>query len=93
MLSYKIGKKIKKVRVDNKLSQRRFGEKIGLSAKTISAYECGRISPPYHVLEQISHTYNAVLVNPPIAKIKFIEKQLEVLEQALQTLKTELRQF
>lgn len=37
---------IKLLRRKNKLSQRRLGNKLQVSAKTISAYETGRVIPP-----------------------------------------------
>ncbi len=49
---------IKKLRKHKNLSQHSFGKKVGLSGKTISAYETGRIAPPLKVLERIADTYN-----------------------------------
>lgn len=49
---------IKDLRTRTKLSQKRFGYKIGLSGKTISAYETGKCIPPLKILEKISQTYN-----------------------------------
>lgn len=49
---------IKQLRIQNQLSQKRFGYKIGVSGKTISAYENGKCIPPLKVLERISETYN-----------------------------------
>ena len=50
--------KIKKLREKKGLSQERFGNKIGVSGKSISAYEKGRCVPPTKVLETISKVYN-----------------------------------
>ncbi len=58
-----IGKKIKKIRDGYNLSQDRFAKRIGLSGKTISAYERGRTSPPLKVLDKISSIYNTPIVN------------------------------
>ena len=52
------GKEIKKLREELDLSQQRFAEKVGLSGKTISAYETGKIIPPLRVMEKIAKTYN-----------------------------------
>ncbi|MBP8961075.1 helix-turn-helix transcriptional regulator [Patescibacteria group bacterium] len=52
------GKEIKKLREELDLSQQRFAEKVGLSGKTISAYETGKIIPPLRVMEKIANTYN-----------------------------------
>ena len=49
--------KIRKLRESRRLSQERFGCKIGVSGKSISAYENGRCVPPLKVLETISKVY------------------------------------
>ncbi len=53
-----VGTRIKLLRLKLNLSQNRFGKKIGVSAKTISAYETGKVIPSYKVLEKISNEYN-----------------------------------
>jgi transcriptional regulator with XRE-family HTH domain len=50
--------KIKILREKKGLSQDRFGSKIGVSGKSVSAYENGRCTPPLRVLENISRVYN-----------------------------------
>lgn len=84
------GEQIRKLRRERALSQERFGEKIGVSGKTISAYETGKIVPPVKVLEKISVVYNAYVQLPDISnkdsvldtlnmiryKIKEIEKKI-----------------
>jgi len=65
-----VGEMIKQIREERNLSQKRFGRKIGLTGKSISAYETGRCSPPLKVLENISNVYDVSL-------FKFIQnKQL-----------------
>lgn len=49
--------KIKMLREKRGLSQERFGGKVGVSGKSISAYENGRCIPPVRVLENISKVY------------------------------------
>lgn len=49
--------KIKILREKRGLSQDRFGGKIGVSGKSISAYENGRCLPPLKVLENICKVY------------------------------------
>ena len=49
--------KIKRLREIRGLSQERFGNKVGVSGKSISAYENGRCTPPLKVLETISKVY------------------------------------
>ena len=50
--------KIKNIREKKGLSQERFGSKVGVSGKSISAYENGRCVPPVKVLENICRVYN-----------------------------------
>lgn len=52
-----IAEKIKTIRCKLNLSQDRFAKKIGLTGKTISAYENGRCIPPLKVLDKITSTY------------------------------------
>lgn len=65
----RIQHKIKEVRESLMLSQERFGKKIGVSGKTISAYENGRAKPSLKVLDAISNIYNV-----PIVKIRKTQK-------------------
>lgn len=82
-----IGIKIKKIRDSLNLSQSRFGKKVGLSGKTVSAYETGKVKPPIKVIEKISTEYNLPLVyvnkktsNELKRRIVLIEKQLDSLK-------------
>ena len=82
-----INEKIKKIRNKAKLSQARFGYKLGLSGKTISAYETGKIYPPLKVLEAISEEYGENLLAPTANhKTKLISK-LETIESSLTEIK------
>jgi transcriptional regulator with XRE-family HTH domain len=75
-----IGSKIKNLRVDKNMSQKRFGAKLGLTGKTISAYETGKSTPPLKVLENISQIYDM----PFFVSGK---EQKNALKSKLQTLK------
>lgn len=44
---------IKKLRKSKKMSQKRLGKKVGVTDKTICAYENGLIKPPVEVLFNI----------------------------------------
>lgn len=70
-MEYRIGQKIKEIRLKNNLSQQRFGKKIGVSGKSISAYETGSIQPSQKVMDQISIVYG-VNINQKIDKIKLV---------------------
>jgi transcriptional regulator with XRE-family HTH domain len=50
--------KIKSLRERKGLSQDRFGSKIGVSGKSVSAYENGRCVPPLRILENICRVYD-----------------------------------
>jgi transcriptional regulator with XRE-family HTH domain len=54
VLSVSIGKRIKKLRLSKKLTQKQLGEKIGRSTESIKKYESGEITPPWTVLEDIA---------------------------------------
>jgi len=81
-----LGLKIKGIRETKGLSQDRFGKKIGLTGKSISAYENGRCLPPLKVLESIATVYNtAVFCMGNEAK--------SALENRLQEIKNNLAQI
>ncbi len=50
----KIGDKIKSARREKRITQDDLAQAIGVSDKSISAYESDRISPPIKVLEKIA---------------------------------------
>lgn len=58
-----IGLRIKEIREQLNLSQNRFGYKLGISGKTISAYENGRALPPLLVLEKLTKVFGINLVS------------------------------
>lgn len=53
-----IGKNIKLIRVQNKLSQKEFGEKLGFSARTVSDWECGNTEPDINTIKLIVRLFN-----------------------------------
>jgi len=53
-----IGEKIKHIRSSHNLSQSRFGKRIGVTGKAISAYETGRANPPLFMIERIADEYD-----------------------------------
>jgi transcriptional regulator with XRE-family HTH domain len=63
MLEERLGKKIKDVRLKEKLSQDRFGKRIGISGKSISAYECGRSIPSLKLLEKLDNEYHTTFIS------------------------------
>ncbi len=82
-----IGDKIRNIRNKAKLSQSRFGHKMGISGKTISAYETGKIEPPLRVLEAISDEYNENLITPPTQQKNKLLNNIETIESSLKEIK------
>ena len=87
-----IGKKIKKLRDSHNLSQDRFGKKIGLSGKTISAYETGRATPPLKIINKISTAYDTQYVGMNIKTKNLVEEKLNTLEKEMVNLKNILNE-
>lgn len=75
-----IGKQIKNLRLRLNISQDRFGKRIGLTGKTISAYETGKISPPIEVLSRISEEFEVNFVKKTNREI---ERKIEDLQRSL----------
>lgn len=88
-----IAKRIRQARVEAHLSQEQLAQAVGVSDKSISAYEKGRSTPPVNKLKKIAQSTNhpigyfsdedvpeAVIA----AKLSSIEKQLEEVKKLLQ---------
>jgi len=83
-----IGKKIKKIRLSKNMSQERFGYKIGVSGKSISAYENGACTPSLRVMEALSSVYNASFISTPdrkelLNKLSLLKVHIDELEKTL----------
>ena len=48
-----IGKNIKSIRQENKLTQKQFGQKLGFSARTVSDWELGNTEPDVTTIKNI----------------------------------------
>ncbi|GIW69490.1 MAG: hypothetical protein KatS3mg101_0237 [Patescibacteria group bacterium] len=57
-----IGVKIREIRNSHRLSQYRFGKKLGISGKTVSAYETGRAIPPEKIINLISEVFSCPII-------------------------------
>jgi len=75
-----IGKQLKNLRIKLNISQDRFGKRIGLTGKTISAYETGKISPPIEVLSRISEEFEVNFVKKTNREI---ERKIEELQRSI----------
>ncbi|MBP7927551.1 helix-turn-helix transcriptional regulator [Patescibacteria group bacterium] len=78
-----IGEKIKNIRQKCKLSQARFGKKLGISGKTISAYETGRIYPTLRILEKIKSEYDSEIVDFETDSKEYIREKMLQIESIL----------
>ena len=53
-----IGKKIKKIRMDNNLTQREFADLLGVTYQAVSKWENGKNLPDISIMKVICDKYN-----------------------------------
>ncbi len=90
-MTVKLGKKIKQARKNKHITQEDLAHAIGISDKSISAYESDRTNPPIKILEKIAkttdHPLGYFLEEAPessiLAKLKDVEKQFEEIKRLL----------
>ncbi len=82
---FEIFKNIKKARVSSGLSQKELAEKLGVSDKTISAYETGRAFPPTPTLAKI-----AEITKTDVANIIGVENGESNIEKRLKNIEKHL---
>lgn len=87
-----IGLKIKEIRDGHNLSQERFAKRLGLSGKTISAYETGRTQPPLKVVEKIVEVYKTPIVSINTENRKDLRERLILIEKEFENLKEILKE-
>ena len=85
-----IGEKIKHIRSSHNLSQSRFGKRIGVTGKAISAYETGRSEPPLFMIKRMANEYDVSFLqlnedrkNDLELKLKQIKISLSEIEEIL----------
>lgn len=83
-----MGKQIKEIRNSYNLSQNRFGKRLGLSGKTISAYENNKITPPLKTLKKISKEYKVALYDLPKQHQSEIEEKITEAQDVITELKS-----
>lgn len=81
-----VGKQIKYIRTKRNLSQNRFGQKIGVSAKAISAYETGKCVPSLKVLEEINNVYKVALAELGASSTQMLKTKLQGLTDIVKEL-------
>lgn len=52
-----VGERIKKLRTDNKLTQKEFAERIGVGRSTLAGYETNQIEPSLNVVFKIASEF------------------------------------
>lgn len=89
MMLSDFGKRIKEARQERGMSQRSLGLSLGLSDKTISAYESGRSYPTLDVLQKIAEVLDKEIdffvcnedsesnVREKLSDINYLQKELE----------------
>lgn len=81
---------LRKLRCNLNLSQERFGQKVGLSGKSVSAYETGRATPTVRVLTQIANAYNVNFTEMSNGNRMLLNQRVAELEQCFLQLRQEI---
>jgi transcriptional regulator with XRE-family HTH domain len=84
------GQQIRKIRRKRGMSQSRFGNKIGVSGKTISAYETGKIMPSLRVLQKISVVYEEYVQLPDIRDRDGVLETLNIVRNKLKEIERKI---
>lgn len=82
-----VAKQIKELRLKVNLSQERFGKKIGITGKAVSAYENGRSTPPLKVLDAISQVYNTSFISIKEEQKVELDNKIRLIEEYLNEVK------
>lgn len=82
-----IALQIKTCRRNLNISQDRFGNKIGVSGKTVSAYETGRSYPSAKILRLLANEFDIYLENKTSHNKDFVLKKIRDLENNIYELK------
>ena len=85
-----IAKKIKEIRLERNLSQDRFGKKIGVSGKTVSAYENGKCTPTFSVLDSISQVYDVTFLHLKKSKEEQLRDKIQNVREIIEDLESTL---
>ncbi len=70
----RIGAFLKELRVQNHMTQEQLGEKLGVTNKTISRWECGTYLPPVEMLKELSDLYG-LTINEIVSGHRLNEEQ------------------
>ncbi len=70
----RIGAFLKELRVQNHMTQEQLGEKLDVTNKTISRWECGTYLPPVEMLKELSDLYG-LTINEIVSGQRLNEEQ------------------
>lgn len=74
---------IKLIRTKRNLSQKRFGKKIAVSDKTVSAYERGLCTPSLKVLKRIQRVYKEELLPIKAENTVYLQERIAAIKTSL----------
>lgn len=94
-LALELGRRLKQAREEARMSQLQVGVSLGVSDKTISGYEAGRISPPIDKLIALADLFKKPIsfflgADPRDYKVS---SRLRAVEIALNEIKTQLKEI
>ena len=97
----KIGSFLKELRMQNHMTQEQLGEKLGVTNKTVSRWECGTYLPPVEMLKELSDLYgltiNEIVSGQRLNEEQFRQQAEENIAAALEnnafTLKERIRYY
>ena len=79
----KVGKFIKDIRIKNKLTQKEFADKFGVTYQAVSKWENGKNLPDINILKDICNEYSVSLDEVVIGTKKESDKKIYILKIAL----------
>jgi transcriptional regulator with XRE-family HTH domain len=88
-----VSQQLRRLRCELNLSQERFGKRLGLSGKSVSAYETGRCLPTVKTLQHISAEFNTNFTEMSTDNRVYLSKRLEELETSVMQLKAGLSEL
>jgi transcriptional regulator with XRE-family HTH domain len=78
---------LRKLRNSLNLSQDRFGKRLGISGKSVSAYETGRSIPTVRVLRHIANEYNVSFTEMSTDGRNTLRERINALEESFTQLR------
>jgi len=85
-----VADQLRELRQNLNLSQERFGMRLGVSGKSISAYETGRCVPTIKLLKKIANEYDVNFTEMSKENQQLLGERLKALEDCFVQLRTVL---